>query len=43
MVDFWLFCRSELAAVMTSSLSRDPIFLILQFLDEEKFKETAHK
>ncbi|XP_011036611.1 PREDICTED: topless-related protein 1-like [Populus euphratica] len=33
----------ELAAVMTSSLSRDLIFLILQFLDEEKFKETAHK
>ncbi|KDP33561.1 hypothetical protein JCGZ_07132 [Jatropha curcas] len=28
---------------MTSSLSRDLIFLILQFLDEEKFKETVHK
>ncbi|PON89861.1 Topless-related protein [Trema orientale] len=28
---------------MTSSLSRDLIFLILQFLDEEKFKEALHK
>ncbi|KAJ8751748.1 hypothetical protein K2173_025928 [Erythroxylum novogranatense] len=28
---------------MTSSLSRDLIFLILQFLDEEKFSETVHK
>ncbi|XP_044464704.1 topless-related protein 1-like isoform X1 [Mangifera indica] len=28
---------------MTSSLSRDLVFLILQFLDEEKFKETIHK
>ncbi|OAY27418.1 topless-related protein 1 isoform X2 [Manihot esculenta] len=28
---------------MTSSLSRDLIFLILQFLDEEKLKETVHK
>ncbi|XVE53582.1 hypothetical protein DITRI_Ditri03aG0014200 [Diplodiscus trichospermus] len=27
---------------MTTSLSRDLIFLILQFLDEEKFKETSH-
>ncbi|XWS17842.1 hypothetical protein CRYUN_Cryun33cG0103000 [Craigia yunnanensis] len=27
---------------MTTSLSRDLIFLILQFLDEEKFKETGH-
>lgn len=27
---------------MTTSLSRDLIFLILQFLDEEKFKETVH-
>ncbi|WCJ30341.1 Protein TOPLESS [Euphorbia peplus] len=28
---------------MTSSLSRDLIFLILQFLDEEKFKGTRHR
>uniref|UniRef100_A0A2N9EEB4 CTLH domain-containing protein n=1 Tax=Fagus sylvatica TaxID=28930 RepID=A0A2N9EEB4_FAGSY len=28
---------------MTSMLSRDLIFLILQFLDEEKFKDTVHK
>ncbi|XP_015572516.1 topless-related protein 1 isoform X1 [Ricinus communis] len=28
---------------MTSSLSRDLIFLILQFLDEEKFKGTVHE
>ncbi|KAB1204654.1 Topless-related protein 1 [Morella rubra] len=28
---------------MTSSLSRDLIFLILQFLDEEKFEDTLHK
>ncbi|KAE8732576.1 Topless-related protein 4 [Hibiscus syriacus] len=27
---------------MTTSLSRDLIFLIMQFLDEEKFKETVH-
>ncbi|XP_028798241.1 topless-related protein 1 isoform X2 [Neltuma alba] len=27
---------------MAASLSRDLIFLILQFLDEEKFKETLH-
>jgi hypothetical protein len=30
------------AAAMTS-LSRELVFLILQFLDEEKFKETVHK
>ncbi|KAL6296689.1 hypothetical protein ACE6H2_004831 [Prunus campanulata] len=28
---------------MTSSLSRDLIFLILQLLEEEKFKDTLHK
>ncbi|XP_031279576.1 topless-related protein 1-like [Pistacia vera] len=28
---------------MTSSLSRDLVFLILQFLEEEKFKDTVHK
>ncbi|OMO90759.1 hypothetical protein COLO4_18895, partial [Corchorus olitorius] len=27
---------------MTTSLSRDLIFLILQFLDEEKYKESIH-
>jgi len=26
-----------------SSLSRELVFLILQFLDEEEFKETVHK
>lgn len=26
-----------------SSLSRELVFLILQFLDEEKFRETVHK
>ena len=30
-------------AVKMSSLSRELVFLILQFLDEEKFKETVHK
>ncbi|CAI9759508.1 unnamed protein product [Fraxinus pennsylvanica] len=29
--------------VTMSSLSRELVFLILQFLDEEKFKETVHK
>ncbi|KAL5786017.1 hypothetical protein ACOSQ2_008409 [Xanthoceras sorbifolium] len=28
---------------MTTSLSRDLIFLVMQFLEEEKFKETVHK
>jgi hypothetical protein len=26
-----------------SSLSRELVFLILQFLDEEKFKDTVHR
>ena len=26
-----------------SSLSRELVFLILQFLDEEKFKESVHR
>lgn len=26
-----------------SSLSRELVFLILQFLDEEKFKDSVHK
>ncbi|KAG5115177.1 hypothetical protein JHK84_041290 [Glycine max] len=34
-------CKNE--AVTMSSLSRELVFLILQFLDEEKFKETVHK
>lgn len=49
------FCRSaetlffhtcsglEDEVVAMSSLSRELVFLILQFLDEEKFKETVHK
>lgn len=37
--------RSEVAEKLgtMSSLSRELVFLILQFLDEEKFKETVHK
>ena len=34
--------NKRLAATM-SSLSRELVFLILQFLDEEKLKETVHK
>lgn len=34
------FCFST---VVMSSLSRELVFLILQFLDEEKFKESVHK
>lgn len=49
------FCRSanirifilssglEDKVVAMSSLSRELVFLILQFLDEEKFKESVHK
>lgn len=49
------FCRSahtrvfhtcselEDELVAMTSLSRELVFLILQFLDEEKFKETVHK
>lgn len=33
----------ELPLSRMSSLSRELVFLILQFLDEEKFKETVHK
>jgi hypothetical protein len=29
--------------VIMSSLSRELVFLILQFLEEEKFKETVHR
>ncbi|GMN49958.1 hypothetical protein TIFTF001_019127 [Ficus carica] len=35
--------RIKNGAVKMSSLSRELVFLILQFLDEEKFKETVHK
>nr|CAB3476729.1 unnamed protein product [Digitaria exilis] len=35
--------RAPAAAAAMSSLSRELVFLILQFLDEEKFKETVHK
>lgn len=34
--------RSRTVASMTS-LSRELVFLILQFLDEEKFRDTVHK
>lgn len=34
--------RSRTMAYVTS-LRRDLVFLILQFLDEEKFRDTAHK
>jgi len=44
------FSASDLIALsdwvaksIMSSLSRELVFLILQFLDEEKFKETVHK
>ncbi|KAI7980950.1 Protein TOPLESS [Camellia lanceoleosa] len=39
------FCTSGFTegVVTMSSLSRELVFLILQFLDEEKFKETVHK
>ncbi|KAL8138632.1 hypothetical protein V2J09_004633, partial [Rumex salicifolius] len=37
------FNRSLCEAATMSSLSRELVFLILQFLDEEKFKETVHK
>lgn len=39
------FCSSGFrdGLVTMSSLSRELVFLILQFLDEEKFKETVHK
>ena len=36
------FCIQN-GAFKMSSLSRELVFLILQFLDEEKFKETVHK
>ncbi|KAG6383580.1 hypothetical protein SASPL_156669 [Salvia splendens] len=38
------FCAvTEEELIEMSSLSRELVFLILQFLDEEKFKETVHK
>ncbi|KAK6153757.1 hypothetical protein DH2020_013396 [Rehmannia glutinosa] len=36
-------CGIEEELVRMSSLSRELVVLILQFLDEEKFKETVHK
>lgn len=33
----------KIEGINMSSLSRELVFLILQFLDEEKFKETVHK
>lgn len=38
-LDLW----SGFGGAKMSSLSRELVFLILQFLDEEKFKETVHK
>ncbi|XP_038988989.1 protein TPR3 [Phoenix dactylifera] len=35
--------KAEIRGATMSSLSRELVFLILQFLDEEKFKETVHK
>lgn len=46
LVVFWLTfvdSDSRTEVVEMSSLSRELVFLILQFLDEEKFKETVHK
>lgn len=41
---FKIFALDRLGIPGTmSSLSRELVFLILQFLDEEKFKETVHK
>ncbi|KAL8158733.1 hypothetical protein V2J09_000270, partial [Rumex salicifolius] len=40
--DFW-GRNSGRALWRMTSLSRELVFLILQFLDEEKFKETVHK
>ncbi|KAK3037662.1 hypothetical protein RJ639_030439, partial [Escallonia herrerae] len=43
---YWTFALEYLGIPGTgtmSSLSRELVFLILQFLDEEKFKETVHK
>jgi len=37
------FVRFFVEGTVMSSLSRELVFLILQFLDEEKFKETVHK
>lgn len=37
------FKKSDKVDIAMSSLSRELVFLILQFLDEEKFKETVHK
>lgn len=40
----WIFALEPLGLPGTmSSLSRELVFLILQFLDEEKFKEAVHK
>lgn len=41
---YWIVALERLGVPGTmSSLSRELVFLILQFLDEEKFKETVHK
>ncbi|KAI7994701.1 Protein TOPLESS [Camellia lanceoleosa] len=35
--------KDPIGVLTITSLSRELVFLILQFLDEEKFKETVHK
>lgn len=39
----WSSAGAGPAGAAMSSLSRELVFLILQFLDEEKFKESVHK
>lgn len=44
-----VFCRAgdpktiDFGAMVMSPLNRELVYLILQFLDEEKFKGTMHK
>jgi hypothetical protein len=43
MVWFQRFTVADFNVVTMSSLSRELVFLMLQLLDEENFKETVHK
>lgn len=44
LIDLWGFdFLNGLGPAKMSSLSRELVFLILQFLDEEKFKDTVHR
>lgn len=53
LINFWFFWLLQVKRnffliifvriVIMSSLSRELVFLILQFLEEEKFKETVHR